>query len=295
MGSLGGHAHEFVRPEDAWSAWNLAELFVLGAIAVGLFTAGRRTRRHHVSPWRLRCTLIALAVVAAAIASPLDGLAGALASAHMVQHVLLILVAAPLLVAGAPVFASLAAAARPSRVALARVARKPLVKGVGRFALSAVVAWLVHAAALWAWHSAALYDAALRYDPVHALEHLTFIGTAMLFWNVVLARRRARRVPAPAAVLVVFTMGLQSVFLSALLTFAPTPWYEGYAVSARVWGLDPLTDQQLAGLVMWIPAGFVYFGIAVGLLTRWLQAAEREGEVAGRSRPAPVEAAAVRS
>lgn len=272
----GVHDHAFVQPGELWTAWNPVELVLLSAVGAAIFVAGGRSRSHRTSPRRRGCALLGIIVLAVAIASPLDALAGALASAHMVQHVLLILVAAPLLVVGAPMAPTLAAAPRQLRVAMARWLRRSLVRNMSVLVGLPLVAWLLHAAALWLWHSAVLYDAALRYPALHALEHMTFLATGLLFWNIVLAAQRRRRVSGPAAVLVVFTMGLQSVFLSALLTFAPTPWYRAYSVSAPAWGLDPLTDQQLAGLIMWIPAGLVYFGVAITIFAIWLARSDRE-------------------
>ena len=88
--------------------------------------------------------------------------------------------------------------------------------------------------------------------------------------------RGAARVPGGLGVLLVFTMAMQSVFLSVLLTFARTPWYSDYATTTAPFGLDPLTDHQLAGVLMWIPAGGIYLAVALALLVSWIRASERE-------------------
>jgi putative membrane protein len=121
--------------------------------------------------------------------------------------------------------------------------------------------------ALWLWHSAALYEAALRSHWLHGLEHVSFFVPALLFWSVVLRRQPGPDAFPGVALVLVFTMALQSVLLSALLTFSPTPWYPSYGERAAPWGLDPLVDQQLAGVMMWVPGGLVYLGIALVLLT----------------------------
>ncbi len=95
-----------------------------------------------------------------------------------------------------------------------------------------------------------------------------------MFWQVVAGGRRA--VSSGLGIMLVFTMAMQSVFLSALLTFASGPWYSGYESTTRAWNLAPLADQQLAGVIMWIPAGLVYLGAALALLVRWIQATEHE-------------------
>jgi putative membrane protein len=129
---------------------------------------------------------------------------------------------------------------------------------------------------LWFWHAAAPYDAALGSKPLHLLEHASFLVTAVLFWHVVIGVRGSARVSNGLGVLLVFAMAMQSVFLSVLLTFARTPWYSGYAATTASWGLDPLTDQQLAGVIMWIPAGGIYLVVALALLVAWVRATERE-------------------
>ena len=272
------HGQSFVTPSEVWRAWNPRELVALGLIFAGFVVVTGRSGRHRASPWRRRSLLLGVAVLAIAVGSPLDAMGAALASAHMVQHILLVLLAAPLLVLGAPMATVLAASPSRARAAVTRLSRHDAVSGLSRFVRHPVIAWLAHAAALWLWHSAFLYDAALHNPLVHAVEHLTFLGTAMLFWSTVLGPHRRYRVSGPAAVLVVFTMGLQGVFLSALLTFSPAPWYGAYAASAPAWGLDPLTDQQLAGLLMWIPAGFVYFGAAITILVTWLDRSHGDSE-----------------
>jgi cytochrome c oxidase assembly factor CtaG len=113
--------------------------------------------------------------------------------------------------------------------------------------------WLLEVGVLWFWHAATPYDAALDNEFLHLVEHASFLVTAVLFWHVVIGIRGAARVSGGLGVLLVFAMAMQSVFLSVLLTFARTPWYSGYAATTAPWGLDPLTDQRLAGVIMWIP------------------------------------------
>jgi putative membrane protein len=136
--------------------------------------------------------------------------------------------------------------------------------------------WLLQVGTLWIWHAAVPYDAALGSEPLHILEHAGFLVTAWLFWHVVIGVRGSGRVSNGLGVLLVFAMAMQSVFLSVLLTFARTPWYAGYAETTAPWGLDPLTDQQLAGVIMWIPAGAVYLAAALTLLVAWVRATEHE-------------------
>jgi cytochrome c oxidase assembly factor CtaG len=135
----------------------------------------------------------------------------------------------------------------------------------------------VHLAAVWAWHVPMLYEAALANRAVHAAEHAAFLGTGVLFWWAVLHRKQSYG----AGVLYVFGMALQSTLLGALLTFARAPWYTSHLGSTAEWGLTPLEDQQLAGLVMWVPGGLVYLMAALTLFGLWLNVG------AGAGAPAP--------
>lgn len=278
-------------PDELWWAWNPDPLVIAGLVALGWwYRAGRRRRPDPATRlggigepagdrWRPRCFAAALATIAVALLSPLDAASAALASAHMVQHVLLVLVAAPLLalsapgptiVRGSPLVVRRALTRWPHRLGLdgdtTRVLREP------------VAAWLAAVAALWFWHAAGPYGAALDHTVVHIAEHATFLATALLFWRCVVGSRAGGRVPGGVGVLAVFAMAMQSTFLSALLTFATTPWYEGYATTTAAYGLTPLADQQLAGAIMWVPAGFVYVGTALALLVGWIDASGAPGE-----------------
>ena len=127
------------------------------------------------------------------------------------------------------------------------------------------MAFVVHSLALWLWHIPSLYDAALAVDWIHVLEHLSFVGTAVLFWWATL---HSGRVGYGVAVLFVFALALESTILGALLTFSRGPWYASHLTTAVGWGLSPLEDQQLAGLIMWIPGGLVYLVSALALFSR---------------------------
>jgi cytochrome c2 len=131
-------------------------------------------------------------------------------------------------------------------------------------------AWWIHAAALWSWHVPALFEATLTSDVVHALQHLSFLITALLFWWA-LFRGRGAYAGYGAGVFYVFTTGVHSSILGALLTFSTVPWYRGYARTTQAWGLTPLEDQQLGGLIMWVPAGLVFLAAGVVLFGKWMQ------------------------
>ena len=191
-------------------------------------------------PWLL---VAGIAVVLGALVPPVDQEASMNLAVHMVQHMLLILVAAPL-------------------IALSHV-----FAGGPRFLRSVFVVGGLHAIALWAWHMPVLYDVAMRIDALHVIEHLSFLVTAVLFWNVVVEASvdRFKRVG------LVFVTMLQSGALGAILAFARSPLYEWHVFhTARPSEL--LADQQLAGAIMWVPPGAIYFAVMLGLLARALSA-----------------------
>jgi putative membrane protein len=266
-------------PHDLWGAWNLDPLLLLGfLLAAWVYRRGQATGpSRQVDTWRARCFTLALVALGLALLSPLDALSSALASAHMVQHLLLMLVAAPLLALSAPSSAILRGSPLAVRRASSRWRRRlGLTHGNLAVLRHPAAVWLLHVAVLWFWHAAAPYDAALHSEPLHLLEHASFLATAVLFWHVLISPRGRGQVSNGLGVLLVFAMAMQSVFLSVLLTFARTPWYSGYADTTAPWGLDPLADQQLAGVIMWIPAGAVYLVAALALLVAWVRATERE-------------------
>jgi putative membrane protein len=273
-------------PHDLWVAWNLDPVLVAGFLLAAVAYRRGQTAgpRREVDSWRARCFAAALVALGVALLSPLDALASALASAHMVQHMLLVLVAAPLLALSAPSSTILRGSPLAVRRASGRWRRGLRLTHRNLRALgNPAAAWLLHVGVLWFWHAAVPYDAALDSPPLHILEHASFLVTAVLFWHVVIGTRRPERVSKGLGVLLVFAMAMQSVVLSLLLTFARTPWYSGYARTTAPWGLEPLADQQLAGVIMWIPAGAVYLLTALALLVAWVRATEPQdhGAVAG--------------
>ena len=266
-------------PHDLWSAWNLHPVLLAGLLLTAWAYRRGRTRgpRRPVDTWRARCFTLALVALGLALLSPLDALSNALASAHMVQHLLLLLVAAPLLALSAPSSAILRGSPLAVRRASGRWRRRlGLTHGNLAVLRHPAAVWLLQVGVLWFWHAAAPYDAALDNQFLHLLEHASFLVTAVLFWHVVIGVRGAARVSGGLGVLLVFAMAMASVFLSVLLTFARTPWYSGYATTTASWGLDPLTDQRVAGVIMWIPAGGIYLAAALVLLVTWIRATERE-------------------
>ncbi len=203
-------------------------------------------------------------VVLVALISPLDPLGDdVLFSAHMLQHILLALVAPPLLVIGLPAGTLRRLLAWPT-----------LHRAVRRFARPAI-AWPLFVGTLWGWHLPALYDAALRHEGLHVFEHLTFLATGVVFWWPVATPLSELRMNPSRAAFYLFFAGLANTLLGILLTFAPRVLYTSYInppdpegllpFFRNVWGLTPIVDQALGGVFMWV-AGMVVFAIALAIL-----------------------------
>jgi putative membrane protein len=247
-----------------------------------LYAAGVRAlwaragRGHGVSRARAASFAAGLIVTALALLSPLDAMSDALFSAHMTQHLLLIMVAAPLCVLGAPLLPMLWAFPAARRRALAACwHRARWMQRVVRGVTQPGSAFLLHFVMLWFWHFPRPYQAAVEHEPLHALEHLCFMGSAMLLWWVALQPIGRRRASEGSAILLMGGTLMQSGVLGAVLMFAQSPWYPVHAAGTRAWGTTLLEDQQLAGLLMWIPASVVYLAAAAWLFLRWMRADER--------------------
>jgi putative membrane protein len=255
------------------------------AVAAALYGTGvvRLWRRagagRGIRLWQAGSFVVAWLTLVLALASPLDDWSEHLFAAHMLQHELLMVVAAPLMALSSPL-AAMAWTFHLTHLPINAVLR-PIGRSTG--ALWAGFACALHAVALWGWHIPALYDAALAHEAVHAAQHLSFLGTAALFWWVLLHGRYGRA-GYGAAVLFVFGTALHSGFLGALLALSPRIWYAPYATSNMLWHLSPLEDQQLAGLIMWVPASVVFAGAGLTFLLVWLRDSTRRVEVWDRAR-----------
>jgi putative membrane protein len=250
-------------------AWLLALLVASGLLyAAGIARLWRRAGRGRgISPAQAARFAAGWLTLWLALVSPIDPLGGALFSAHMVQHELLMVVAAPLLVLGRPLEAWTWGLPAAARQPLARLGRVGLLRAPWRAVTEPVAAWTLHALALWAWHVPAFFEAALANAAVHVLQHTCFLASALLFWWSVFGRGVHGANGLSVASL--FTTMMHSGALGALLTFAPAPWYAHYAGSAA-YGLTALEDQQLGGLVMWVPGGAAYVAAALAIVARWL-------------------------
>jgi putative membrane protein len=283
LGSASAH-NTLVGPDTFASAWNWDPWILLGlGLSGGLYARGlwvlwrRAGVGKGVGVWQALSFAVGLYTLFLALISPLDALGHTLFSAHMAQHMLLILVAAPLLVFGAPLLPCLWALPRGSRRAMGawwKGTRSPY--RLWHALTQPLIVWCVFAVTLWIWHLPSLYQAAVATTFVHALEHATMMAAALLFWWLVIQPIGQRRLNYGAALLFVFTTSVQSTVLGALFVFAPSALYPVYAEGARLWGLTLLEDQQLAGLIMRTPGTFIFLFTAGTLFLLWLREMERQ-------------------
>ncbi len=274
----GAHTGKLAQLGWNWEWWILAGLaLTAGGYVRGLLRmdAGARSRVFGVG--RYAAFAAGIGVLFVALISPLDALDDQLFSAHMVQHMLLMLVAPPLLVWGRPATAWLWAFSLPSRRAIGRfwMGAPGVQRGI-RALMTPLAVWTLSVAALWFWHLPGPYDWALGNELVHTGEHLCFFLTSLAFWSLVLAPYGRRQLDYGSSLIFVGTLGMQMGLLGAILTFAARPVYVKQAQITGAWGLTLLEDQQLAGLIMWVPASFVYLGAMAVLFVAWLHDAERK-------------------
>jgi putative membrane protein len=275
-------ANGVVTPASVWSAWTWDVPFFLGLMLTAwLYNHGlsRLWRRvgfgRGVTYWQAAAFVGALLALFVALISPLDALSHTLFSAHMTQHMLLILVAAPLLVVSGLPVAALAALPHGWAKRLGTFWRgADRLQAVWNVISRPFATWALATGTLWLWHLPGLYQAALENDFIHAVEHLLFLLTAMLFWWTLFKPAQHRHITYGVHILYLFTATLQGAVLGALLTFTGRPWYPAYETTTAVWGLTPLQDQQLAGLVMWLPGGMLYLAVIVGFFLAWMRALE---------------------
>jgi putative membrane protein len=275
----------FAHNGGAYTVWGLDLVTVLPLLLlVVAYNVSQRRLQHRapysITPARVWAFYGGVAVVLLALMSPTGVFADELLTAHMIQHLLLVLLAPPLLVWARPLVPLLWALPQHVRVAGGRYyARQHGLRGVVGWLMHPVTVWLVHVGTLWLWHLPSWYQAGLRSEPIHIAQHATFFLSALLFWWVVIHPLPSRRTLGYGWTLFyIFVTMLQSALLGVLLTFSPTLWYPYYEYAARPWGLSALNDQEIAGLIMWIPAGLLYMGAMMAVLVTWMQGEARRAK-----------------
>ena len=240
-------------------------LVVLALVfAVGQWQVARRSRASHSH--HALCFWDGWSVLALSLGPPLDEWSNLSFAAHMTQHELMMIVAAPVLVAARPLGTLLWGLPRP----LGDLMTSSAVRRLGTWLSAPLAAWIVHALVLWAWHLPSAFEAGLRSVPVHWLQHTSFFAAAVIYWWSVFSSSE-RGLHKGLALLSVFTTAIHTAVLGMLLTFSSHVWYATYTHAHNPWALSALEDQQLGGLIMWVPGGVVFIVAAMVVGAAWLK------------------------
>jgi putative membrane protein len=270
-------------PQWTNDPWIVVPLAVFGGLfGSGMMRLSRRLKKGAAmwTQWRVIAAVVGWVTLAAALVSPLHWLGEHLFTFHMIEHELVMAVSAPLLVAGRPLGILLWGLPTALRQRAGRLTELRASRALWRWSTDGVNATVMHGIAIWAWHVPALFDAAVENVVLHRLQHLSFFLTAILFWWAMFWR--CGRGVAAWHIFVTMT---HTGVLGALMTFAPRVLYGAQTQAAANWGLSPLEDQQLAGIIMWIPAGTVYAGCALAMFALWIRRAGEGGSDVRLERP----------
>lgn len=258
---------------DAPPGWTFDPFVVLPLLASGtLYLVGttvlwsRAGTGRGIRPWQVLAYSAGFLALAAALTSPLHWLGERLFTAHMIEHEIVMAVAAPLLALSRPLGAFLWALPRQVRRGIGRLGRTTAVRRAWSAVSRPAVATVLHGLAIWIWHIPSLFDATVVDITLHRLQHASFLATALLFWWALVRRSH----PGTACWHLFVTM-IHTGILGALIALAPRVVYAGQTAGAAICGLTPLEDQQLAGLVMWVPAGTIYAGAAIAFMGLWIR------------------------
>jgi cytochrome c oxidase assembly factor CtaG len=244
-----------------------AAIYLRGWIAI------RKTRPEQFPPWRLFCFLSGLAVVWISIASPIDGFADVLLSAHMVEHLLLMSAVPPLIWSAAPVVPLLRGLPRSTvQVIVGPLIRWRTLRKLEHFFVQPVAAWLTFNLTFLLWHVPAAYNYALEHEHVHEFEHLCFLSSSLLFWYVLLEPWPARKgVMRWGLLAYLITSDLVNTALSAFLAFCDRNVYTFYEHQPNPFGVNLVADQTLGAVIMWVMGSMFFLVPAVMLTVRLLQ------------------------
>ena len=269
--------------EFSWADWHGHPSVIIGLVVLTawyVLSVGPLRRRYEGSeetgPGQIALYLTGLAILFVALLSPLHELGdNYLFSVHMIQHLLITLVVPPLMLLGIPPW-------------LARsLLRPPLVMRVARWLTRPVMAFIIFNAVFVMWHVPSFYDLALRERGIHILEHLMFFSAGLIMWWPILGR--LPELPRPSylvQMLYLFVLPTLPAILGAIITFAKGVLYDWYAEAPRIWDISAHTDQQLGGLIMWVPGGLVFMLTLVVVFLVWARQEESDS-------PRPQESALV--
>lgn len=283
FGVTAASAHGFDEPQAAWTfdPWIVVPLAGFGGLYLaGLGRLGLRSRHGlRAVSGRTIAGAVGFVSLSLALLSPLHWLGERLFTFHMIEHEIMMAISAPLLVAARPLAVVMwGLPARLRRRAVAVTTSAPL-RATWAWLTGGTTATVLHAVAIWGWHVPGLFDAAVTDVTLHRLQHLSFFVTAVFFWWSVFWRS-GRGV----ATWHLFATMMHTAVLGALMALAPRVLYTVQTRAAALWGMTPLEDQQLAGIVMWIPAGTIYAGAALVMAALWISQSSRNTPGIGHAR-----------
>ena len=248
-----------VGAQVGWTSWSIHPSTVIGLGALGLAYLWSARRAGLPSPLQRARFFAGLLVLFLSLNGPIHDLSDFyLFSGHMVQHLLLTLVAPPLLLSGVT-----GAMLRPAL-------RSRAVARAARFLTRPAICFAIFNVTMAAWHIPVLYNAALENHAIHIVEHLMFIATAVLMWWPLLSPLpELPRAPYPAQMLYCFLMAIPMSIVAIYIALADSILYPAYASAPRLWGISPMEDQQYGGLIMWIPGGLFFYGVMSVVFLKW--------------------------
>lgn len=252
---------------------------IAALIAAALYARGVRLMDRDWPLWRSALFFLGLAVFVVALSSPVDALAHELFSVHMVQHMMLTVVASPLILLGAPIRPLLRGLPGVLRAGIVRpLAGSAVIRGAGHALRWPLIAAGLYVGGLYAWHIPTIYDAAVNDAVLHNLQHVWFLSTALLFWSVVIdpVPFGSRLSYAPRILFLLLAGAAQNTVLGGLLAFSSRLFYTTYESSPLAFGLDPVSDQRLGGAIMWVPGDVIFLLAASISFFMFLNAEDRE-------------------
>ena len=247
--------------------WNLEPISVIALLVLaGLYFVGLKRSKGQsmklITWWRPVALVAGVLSLLIASLSPLHNISGSLFFAHMIQHIILIMIGPPLILLGGPivpVMRGLPSGLR--REIVIPILQNRKCRKLLEICTNPVVAWFVYVGSLWAWHTPRLYDEAVRNTGIHGLEHGFFVLASIFFWWCVIDPIPMKpKLSGGLRLLYLFLATLQNTVLGAFITLSTAPWYSSYLVSSEIlMGLTPMQDQRIGGLIMWIPGAMMYF------------------------------------
>jgi putative membrane protein len=253
--------------------WIVLPIVLMSVCCIwGRLKLSRRARRSLPLRWQDLFFCGGIMTLAGALISPLHWLGEHLFTFHMIEHEIVMAISAPLIVLARPIGFLLWGLPKRARCGVGRVIKASFIRSSWDRCTGPTSATVIHGVAIWGWHLPLLFDAAVTNTALHRLQHFSFFATAVLFWWAVVWKS-----DRGAAAWHLFLTMLHTSLLGALMALAPRVLYIAQTQTASTWGLTPLEDQQLAGMIMWVPAGTVYAAVAMTMFALWVRGSSDRG------------------